>query len=129
MSVRNSCGVSLPINDQESPSSVFTPQNNVLQVPHPIPGQALSLEYQAKHPILFHSEVEVEIELPEILHSALRYYIAAKIYMHMNTQENTMKGQEHMLTYENACQNVIDNDLANSSYSFTNTRFHKKGWI
>jgi len=129
ISVHNSCGISLPINDQEQICSVFTPQNNVLQVPHPIPRQALNIQYQARHTKLDHLNLNSEIKLPEILHSALRYYIAAKVFTHMNTQENTIKGQEHMLSYESACQDVIDRDLVYSSYSTTNSRFHRKGWV
>ena len=129
LSVYSSTGCKLPLNDLEKFDSVFTPQSTVLQVPFPIPGYSLSVEYQAMHPKLRHDELDSEIELPEVLYRPLRSYIAGQVFMHMNTQENTAKGQEHMLTFESSCQEVIDRDLVSSSSSTTNVRFEKRGWI
>ena len=129
LSVYNSFNEKLPLNDQENSCSVFSPQSNLLQVPSPIPGQALAIEYQAKHPPLTHCQCEDEIQLPDVLWRALKAYVAAKTCSHMNTQEMTAKGQEHMLIYETICQEVIDRDLVNTSSSTTNTRFQKRGWI
>lgn len=128
LSVYNSFGMKIPLNDLENCLSVFTPQSTVLQVPYPIAGQALSLEYQAKHATLNHCNCEDEILLPEVLHAALRAYISSKVFMHMNTQENTAKGQEHMMVYEGACVDVVEKDLVSTSSSTTNTRFNKRGW-
>lgn len=129
LSVYNSFGQKMPLNDLEDPMSVFNPQSTVLQVPFPIPGQALTLEYQARHEILDHCDCEAEIILPEVLRGALRSYIASKVYMHMNTQENTAKGQEHSINFETACVDVVEKDLVSSSSSTTNVRFHKRGWV
>lgn len=130
LSVYNSFGQKMPLNDLENCRSVFNPQSTVLQVPFPIPGQALALEYQAKHPKLEHCDCEeTEILLPEVLHSALRAYIAWKVFMHMNTQESTGKGQEHQMNYEGHCLDVVEKDLVSSSSSTTNVRFHKRGWV
>lgn len=129
MSVYDSFQCKLPLNDLEKIDSVFTPQNNIIQVPRPISEQALCIEYQARHPVLSDSDTNSEIELPEVLHGALRSYIASKVFMNMNTQESTVKGQEHMLNYETISQDVIDQDVVNSSQSTTNVRFEKRGWI
>lgn len=128
LSVYNSFGMKVPLNDTENAMSVHTPQSTVLQVPFPIAGQALTLEYQAKHSVLDHCDCEAEIIVPDVLLPALRAYIASKIFMHMNTQENTAKGQEHMMTYEANCLEVVEKDLVSSSYSTTNTKFHKRGF-
>lgn len=129
LAVYASIGRKLPLNDLERADSVFTPQSTVVQVPFPIPGQALGIEFQARHPILTVDNLTAEIELPEVLHGALQAYIASKVFMHMNTQENTAKGQEHAINYESICQDVVDRDLVSSSSSTTNSRFHKRGWI
>lgn len=131
LSVYNSFGQKMPLNDLENPMSVFSPQSTVLQVPFPIPGQALSLEYQARHEIITKcdDECDTEIILPDVLFPALRAYIAGKVFLHMNTQESTAKGQEHMLVYESHCLDVVEKDLVNSSSSTTNVRFHKRGWV
>lgn len=129
MTVHNTFGQKMPLNDTESPLSVFSPQSNTLQVPFPIPGQALSIEYQAKHAKLDHCDCDMEIELPDVLWRALKAYIAGRTYGNMNTQENTIKGQEHMLTYEAICQEVVDLDLVSNSTSTTNSRFEKRGFV
>lgn len=128
LSVYNSFGQRIPLNDLNDPLSVFSPQSTVLQVPYPIPAQALTLEYQAKHRKLDHCDCDMEIELPEVLHRALKAYIASKAYMHMNTQEMTAKGQEHSLTYEAICLEVVEKDLVNTSSQTTNTKFAKRGF-
>ncbi|MEO5499009.1 MAG: hypothetical protein ABIR46_00750 [Candidatus Saccharimonadales bacterium] len=128
LSVYNSFGMKIPLNDIENPLSVFSPQSTVLQVPYPIAGQALSLEYQARHKILDHCNCDEEIYLPDVLHSALRAHVASKVFMHMNTQENTAKGQEHMIIYDIICNDVVEKDLVNTSSSTTNVKFDKRGW-
>lgn len=129
LSVWNSFGQKMPLNDMERTDSVFNPQSNVLQVPFPIPGQSLALEYQAKHTKLEHCNCDAEIELPDVLWRALKAYVASKVFMHMNTQENTAKGQEHTIIYDMICQDVVEKDLVNTSSSTTNSRFAKRGWI
>ena len=129
LSVYNSFGDKLPLNDTDNAMSVFNPQSNVLQVPYPIPGQSLSLEYQAKHTPLDHCRCDEEIMIPDVLWRALKAYVAGKTCSHMNTQEMTAKGQEHLIIYETICQEVVEKDLVNTSTSTTNTRFHKRGWI
>lgn len=129
LSVYNSFGIRLPLNDLESSLSVFNPQSNVLQVPFPIAAQSLSIEYQAEHPKLDHCECDDEIMLPNVLWPALKAYVASKVYSHMNTQEMTAKGQEHMMNYENICLDVIEKDLVNTSSSTTNSVFELRGWV
>lgn len=129
LAVYNSFGQKMPLNDNEHARSVFNPQSNLLQVPFPIPGQALAIEYQAKHTTLQHCNCDEEIVVPDVLWRALKAYVASKVFMHMNTQETTTKGQEHMIIYDMICQDVVEKDLVNTSSSTTNSRFAKRGWI
>lgn len=129
LEVRNSFGHMLPLNDPENRMSVFTPQVDVLQVPRPITGVALSVMYQAYHPTISHHDLQAEIVLPNVLSSALCAYAAYNVFSHMNTQEATMKAQEHMAKYESICAEVEAQDLVNSSSSQTNSRFAKRGWV
>ena len=129
LEVRNSFGHMLPLNDPENRMSVFTPQVDVLQVPRPITGVALSVMYQAYHPTISHHDLQAEIVLPDVLSSALCAYAAYNVFSHMNTQEATMKAQEHMAKYESICAEVEAQDLVNSSSSHTNSRFAKRGWV
>lgn len=125
--VRNDHGYQIPINDEESPFSVFTPSPQILRVPKPAAGRLLGVDYQAKHPEL--TEATDRILLPDTLHKALSSYVAYLTFSHMNTQEMAVKSQEHLSLYEGVCQEVERMDLVNSSSSQTNTRFAKRGWI
>lgn len=130
MCVYDQVGNKLPINDLEEPTSVFTPQAEMLQVPSTVPVQMLAIEYQAKPVKLPETDYEeVEIDLPDFLIQPLRYFVASEIYSQMNTQENILKGQEYLAKFNNSCQEAIDMDLVNSSSSTTNTRFEKRGWV
>lgn len=129
LSVHNTFGQKMPLNDTENPMSVFSPQANTLQVPFPIAGQALSIEYQAKHPRLDECECDDPIDLPDVLWPALKAYIAGKVYMHMNTQENTAKGQEHMILFDVICNDVVEKDLVSTSVSNTNIKLQKRGFV
>ena len=129
LSVYNSFGTKIPLNDPNRANSVFTPQAKVLQVPHPIPGQALTLGYQCRHKPLDHEDLSQEIELPAILHSALLAYIASRVYSNMNTPDASVKGQEHMLNYERICAEAFEHDTVNTSVVCTNERFELNGWV
>lgn len=122
-------GCQLPLNDAERYDSVFTPQQNVLQVPFPVTGVSLGILYQAKHATLNWEEEETDIEIPEVLESALLAFIGYRVYSGIASPEASVKAQEHLSNYESVCQEVIDRDLVNSSVSTTNVRFGKGGWI
>jgi hypothetical protein len=129
LAVYDSYGRTLPLNDDEHPESLFTPQANMLQVPRPRDRASLSLVYQAKHPPLSHERPEEMILLPEVLHGALTAFVGWKVYSFMNTAEATVKAAEHKLRYEEITLGAVAADLVSTSFSTTNARFAKRGWI
>ena len=130
LAVYNYAGTLLPMNDNIRPDSVFTPQATVLQVPFALDGKMLSVTFQAKHEAIPDSGYEdLDVDLPDFLIPALRYFVASSVYSQMNTQENTMKGQEYQMKYEAVCKEAVDMDLISTSVSTTNSRFEKNGWV
>lgn len=129
LEVFTSFGIQLPLDDDDNPHSVFTPQGNVLQVPRPRNGMALSIMYQAKHPVLTLDNPSQEIELPDVLVPALRAWIAARTFGQMNTQESLGTSGVHETSFKNICTEVIQQDLVSTSISTTGKRFEKNGWI
>lgn len=129
LEVWGSGGYQYALNDPEDRWSLYTPKFNLLQVPYPVKDGALSLVYQAKHPILDVQRPEDEIDVPDVLYGALKAFIAYSVFSHMNTQESTAKSQEHLATYEAICAEAIDRDLVNTSISSTNTSFEKRGFV
>lgn len=129
LSVHNTYGIRLPLNDGENPYSLFTPQKNVLQVPHPTDGGALSVQYQAKHPILDASNLDAEIELQDELIGALTAHVGYKVYLNMNTAETAEKAKDHLAIYEATCLEAEDRDVTNTSNVTSNTKFRMRGWV
>lgn len=128
LSVFNSYGCELPLDDEGNPASVFKPQGNVLQVPHPVSGVALSVVYQAKHAPLTLDNLNQEIELPDVLTPALRSWIAYRAFGQLNTQESQAIAQGHEAAYEATCTEVVQQDLVSTSLSRSSQRFDKNGW-
>lgn len=129
LAVYDSLGCQMSLNDSGRLSSLFTPQPTVLQVPRPIQGVSLSVNYQAAHPQLALDDEEQEIVLPPSLHGALTAYVAYKVFSSMGTEGSGAKAQEHQSMYEAICHEVADMDLVNASISTTNTRFEQRGWV
>lgn len=128
LTVFDSVGNRLPLNDEEHPASVFTPQKNLLQVPRPCEDELLSVHYQAMH-VRLSGELDQNIELPDVLEEALSAYIAYKVFSHMGGQENVAKAQEHLSMFESICTETQSLDSVGVSSSTSNTRFETGGWI
>jgi hypothetical protein len=125
-------GVERPLNDQGNPKSVFTPQINQLQVPSPVDGQALSLVYQARHPVLKDTGdtlKQQEIDLPFPLEGALQVYVAAKVYSHINGQENKQIAQEHLANFDSICVDLESNDLINFTHHTSHDKLINRGFV
>ncbi len=130
MDVYDSMGNHLPLNDHANSKSVFTPQYNILQVPFPDEGLALSIVYQASHPLLdWNKNPEQEVELPEVLMGALTAYVAYLHYSNMNTQEAVANAQKYLTQYNSILNEVVETDVVNTSYSQTNVKFNERGFV
>lgn len=118
-----------PLNDREHRASFYTPYPTILQVPRPIAGEPLGIQYQAMHPKLEYGVLNATIDLPSVLQPALKSFVAHKVYLHMNTQENSAKSQEHFSSYQSVCNTVKENDAANKSSATTSSNFERNGWV
>ena len=126
----------IPINDLSHPNSIFTPTPNTIQVPRPLVGKLLSIEYQASHPKLvapnFRNSCEsnkAQIELPSVLFRLLDLYVGSRILGQMNTQENTSKSLEYLAEYKRACNDLIFNDTIGISRAYSGHKFNIRGWV
>lgn len=127
--VYDSAGQRRGLNDNHNPHGLFTPRPDTLQCIRPKHCEVLTVTYQARHPILTTESKEQEIDLPDTLLPALRYWIAYSYYTGLNTAENTSKAAEYLQMYESICGEVKDYDLGSSSESNTNTLFERRGWL
>lgn len=129
LKVFDSTGLELPLNDDNRDNSVFTPQNNVLQIPSPSTGMCVSVLYQAKHPTLSPDNLEQTVELPAGLFECLRSYVAYKVFGAIATQEAQVKSQEHYAYFNSLIDEVSASDSSNTSISTTNSKFNERGWV
>jgi hypothetical protein len=136
LEVHDSYGIERVLNDKGRPDSLFTPQPDLLQVPRPIDGQALSILYQARHPILRHEKIREDenllqqrVDIPVYLEGALQAFVASQVYGHMNTQESTMKGQEYLSVCEAICLEVEDKDTVNQTFDTTHYKLSQRGFV
>ena len=119
----------LPLNDTGNPNSLFTPYPQVLQVPEPRAGKPLSIEYQARHIILENDDLDQEIVIPFVLEGALQSFVAYKIFSHMNGQDNQVKSQEHLNTYDGICMDVEARDLVNATTATSHYKLEERGFV
>lgn len=135
ISVYDSEGKRLPLNDPFGVNSVYTPQPDLLQVPNPVDGVALSVHYQAKHSELYLHEddsdkfLEQEVNIPFYLEEPLKNYIAFKMYSHMVIEDASNKAQEFYQMYELLCKEIDQGDLANQTQYFSHTKLQNRGFI
>lgn len=132
LTVTNAWGEKYTLNDVADADSLFTPQPDVLQVPNPVAGEPLAISYQARHRKLVDDGEDVlfqDIEVPFYLENALRLYVAYKVFSHMNGQENILKSQEYMGTYEATCLDVEARDLVNQTYHTSHRKLEQRGFV
>lgn len=127
--VYDSTGERRGLNDNHNPHGLFTPRPDTLQCIRPRHCEVLTVTYQAKHPTLTVDGENQEVDLPDSLLPALKYWVAYSYYTGLNTAESTSKAAEYLQMYESICGEVKDYDLGSSSESNTNTLFERRGWI
>lgn len=129
LEVHDSMGREFVLNDKDDPASLFTPAPQLLQVPDPKAGIALGIQYQARHIKLNNIDLEQEIVIPFVLEGALQSFVAYKIYSHMNGQDNQVKSQEHLNTYEGICADVEARDLVNETFATSHHKLEERGFV
>ena len=127
--VYDSLGERRGLNDNHNPHGLFTPRPDTLQCIRPRHCEVLTVTYQAKHPTLSVDSENQEVDLPDSLLPALKYWVAYSYYTGLNTAESTSKAAEYLQMYESICGEVEDYDLGSSSEANTNTLFERRGWI
>jgi hypothetical protein len=129
LAVYNSVGWQMPLNDNEAPYSLFTPQATVLQIPNPNEQMAVAVLYQARHRVIEQGDMEAAIELPSVLEGALYAHVAYQVYDSIGTLESVARAQNHLMNYEQICVDLLASDSVQTSISTSNGVFEKRGWI
>ena len=127
--VHDHTGRHLVLNNPEIPLSLRTPQHKTLYVPSPTYGTVLAVTYQARHvPLTIDDSDSQYVELPDVLVPALRHHVCSTLLDAMGTQESMGRGQNHMMAYENQCQEIQAVDLLSTSQAGESDHFSRGGW-
>ena len=129
LEVHDIMGREYVLNDKDDPTSLFTPAPQILQVPHPKAGKGLAVLYQARHDYIENDDLEQEIVIPFVLEGALQAFVAYKVFSHMNGQENQVKSQEHLNTYDGICTDVEERDLVNVTFATSHHKLENRGFL
>lgn len=124
-------GEELPINDYEDERSVFTPVQDVVQIPNELEaasGEVFSFLYQASHPKIGVGDNDQLVRLPIPLYQALNDYVASRIFMSMNGQEHRARGAELMASFEAACALAVENNTVAVSLNTTTSKLENRGF-
>lgn len=125
----DSLGNELELNNQMAPAGLFTPRPKVLQVTAPIPGQALSVVYQAKHPFLVPEGLDVEVELPEVLNGALKAYVGFQAYNFLGGAENMARASTFIQLYDKICLEIEEKDGMGTQTRAHSDAFEMRGFV
>ncbi len=130
--VFDSLGRRRVLNDVDNSLSLFTPTPITLQVPLPIEGEALGVNYQANHRILRDEGDNLmgqQIDIPQVFERPLQAYVAYKVYSHMNGEEQKKIAMEHFNTFNSICSQIEENDLANNTLSSSQDKLDMRGFV
>jgi hypothetical protein len=124
-------GNKLPINDITEDLSVYTPNYKSIQVPYPDDANTMAVQYRACHPQVVYTRgmdpSKVEIWLPNSLHEAFLYYVAARLMAPVSGGDGN-SGVEYMQKFENSCLKVDELGLEIQAEP-GDWRFDATGWV
>lgn len=129
--VYDELGDEFPLNDLNDTVSLYTPQQDILQVPFPDNENTLSIIYRAgpikiNHIGLSRPEL-VEVDLPDQFLEALCAYVAFRIFSSLNLGEGNAEANSHYGNFERSCA-LIKNEGLYVADTNQNTKFGDGKW-
>lgn len=120
-------GNTIHLNTINACIGVATPAPDVLQVASPLEGEVLFVIYQAKHPEVTLSTVD--LLLPAQFKSALLAYVASRVYAGGTSVEHSTISNTLYSKYELFCTQLRMYGVDNSDYSLANPKPMLGGWV
>ena len=121
----------IPLNDITEELSIYTPSYRSIQIPYPNDENTLSVQYRATHPKVIYSKgmdpADVEIALPNSLHEALLYYVAARFASSQGGDQG-QEGSDYYQKFKNSCDLVAKEGLEVQGEP-GDWRFDQGGWV
>ena len=129
--VFDEAGDEFPINDVNETTSLFTPQQDALQVPWPDNENSLSVIYRAGPQKINHIGLSrpelVQVDLPDQFLEPLCAYVAFRIFSSLNLGEGNAEANSHYANFERSCA-LIKKEGLYVADSFLNAKFGENRW-
>lgn len=122
-------GNRLPLNDRDSSLAIFTPEPDMVLIPHPIADQIIYIVYQALPEEIFTEDLDQTIPITRLLEDALIAYVAHCAYRDMNTEVSMLSAQQHLSRFELRCSTTNENDLVNAENYGGGQKFYDRGFL
>jgi hypothetical protein len=118
--------ISLPINDDNDPNSVYTPNTGTLLIPYPKDNQILSVVYKANSIMYTSDDLEKELDIEPQYISLLVMYIG---YL-ANLALESGQGQSMMLLtmFNQACADIVTHGLHTTNVVI-NDKLNVRGFV
>jgi hypothetical protein len=129
MRVFDQNGTEFAINDEFNTNSVYTPQQQILQIPNPEEEKVVTVGYQALHPKIVHDDEDAFIFLPPHLLDALKAFVGYKAYSDMNQKDSRERAQELLGMYQGISDEILLKDLVSQSPGNNYTPFSERGFV
>ena len=118
----------LPINDEYSPTGIYLPSYNSVQIPFATGSEEISLIYRAK-PKEVTLDLECEIPIPDVLTEALLVYVEYRIRKSMGGESGIALANQALQMYEMLCMEVERKNLLNNADNSVCIRASERGWV
>ena len=117
---------SLPINDDNDPNSVYTPNTGILVIPYPKDSQLLSVIYKASPKVYTSEDLESELLIEAQYISPMVMYVG---YL-ANLGLETGQGQSMLLLtmFNQACAEIVNHGL-HSTNVVVNDKLSMRGFV
>ena len=126
--VFNEDGQELYLNDPKAIWSVYTVGHKTIQIPYPDRENILEIEYRASPELIsLEPDLEKEIYLSYTFLEPLLFYMAARIYTALDT-DNNQSGQLYYQKFEQSCKKIESLGLVNTDNT-SNYRLEENSWV
>lgn len=128
LKVLSETGVELPLNNEDSPISVFTPSPSLLQVSYPTEGASLNVVYQS-YPDNIDTAIQdlnTELDIPDYLMEALVYFVCNKLFSSIGADK--AEAVSYFSKYQNALRVIRDTGVFSKDTHY-NTNLERNQWV
>ncbi|UCE97985.1 MAG: hypothetical protein JSV74_01270, partial [Dehalococcoidia bacterium] len=124
-------GEEYPLNDDSETYSVYTPADNIVQVPFADDSNAISVEYRANHPKLVSTGeyiLDQTVDISPTYLESLLLYISARYLSTQGTPELVQEGNNALQKFELSIRNIQNLGLDVREHT-THTKLEERGWV